>query len=104
MPRVQARRHRPFPQAFEKLAELELGRVPISWTYYVPCSVSGIRYRFKGSNQWWTAVQIETTAAILRLEYDSGRRSVRGGSARELQLFRPDLRHGSNPTRFGSRT
>ena len=47
------------PQAFEPIAELSAGRVPISWQY-VSCEVSGpIRYHWKeGSNQWWTAVQI----------------------------------------------
>jgi expansin len=47
------------PQAFERIAELSAGRVPISWRY-VPCEVDGpVRYRFKeGSNPFWTAVQI----------------------------------------------
>lgn len=47
------------PEAFEQIAELSAGRVPISWQY-VPCDVTGpIVYHFKeGSNPWWTAVQI----------------------------------------------
>jgi expansin (peptidoglycan-binding protein) len=47
------------PQAFERIAEPRLGRVPVRWRY-VPCDVSGpIRYHFKdGSNPWWTAIQI----------------------------------------------
>lgn len=47
------------PQAFEKLAPLEKGRIPISWRY-TPCPVQGpVVYHFKdGSNQWWTAVQV----------------------------------------------
>jgi expansin len=60
------------PQAFEKIAALALGRVPISWAY-VPCSVTGpIAYRFKeGSNQWWTAVQLRNHRhAIAKLEYE----------------------------------
>jgi expansin (peptidoglycan-binding protein) len=47
------------PQAFEKIAPLEQGRVPITWQL-VSCDVpSHMRYRYKdGSNQWWTAVQV----------------------------------------------
>ncbi|NVB38534.1 hypothetical protein G6O69_11895 [Pseudenhygromyxa sp. WMMC2535] len=47
------------PEAFQALAPLEHGRVPISWTY-IPCAVDGpITYHFKdGSNPWWTAVQL----------------------------------------------
>ncbi len=62
------------PQAFEQIAELSAGRVPITWQY-VPCGVSGpIAYRFKeGSNQWWTAVQIRNHRhAIAKLEVDEG--------------------------------
>ena len=59
------------PQAFEKIALLSLGRVPITWRY-VPCGVSGpIRYRFKeGSNQWWTALSLRNHRhGIKSLEY-----------------------------------
>jgi expansin len=47
------------PQAFEKIAALDKGRVPILWTY-VACDVGGnLVYHFKdGSNPFWTAVQI----------------------------------------------
>lgn len=47
------------PAAFERIADLVTGRVPISWNY-VPCEVSGpVRYRFKdGSNPWWTGIQV----------------------------------------------
>jgi expansin (peptidoglycan-binding protein) len=47
------------PQAFEQLAPLKDGRVPIQW-HYVPCEVSGgVVYHFKdGSNPWWVAVQV----------------------------------------------
>ena len=60
------------PEAFEKIAELGLGRVRIEWQY-VPCAVTGpIRYRFKeGSNQWWTAIQLRNHRhAIEKLEYE----------------------------------
>jgi expansin len=62
------------PQAFEKIADLSLGRVDITWAY-VPCDTSGpIVYHFKeGSNQWWTAVQIRNSRyAIDKLEFDAG--------------------------------
>ena len=47
------------PQAFEKLAPLAQGRIPITW-HEVECPVSGpIAYHFKeGSNPDWTAIQI----------------------------------------------
>ncbi len=69
------------PQAFEKIAALELGRVAIDWRY-VPCQSSGpIAYFFKqGSNQWWTAVQVRNHRhGIAKFEYDSG-----GGSFVEV--------------------
>lgn len=59
------------PEAFEQIAPLSAGRVPIRWTY-VPCEVSGpVVYHFKdGSNQWWTAVQLRNHRhAIARFEY-----------------------------------
>ncbi|NUP06594.1 MAG: hypothetical protein HOW73_11105 [Polyangiaceae bacterium] len=47
------------PEAFEQIAALEAGRVPIQWRY-VACDVDGpIVYHFKeGSNPWWVAIQI----------------------------------------------
>jgi expansin (peptidoglycan-binding protein) len=63
------------PQAFEQIAALSAGRVPISWQY-VSCSWTGpIVYHFKeGSNQWWTAVQIRNHVnRVATVEYrDSG--------------------------------
>jgi len=61
------------PDAFEKLAPLVEGRIPISWQF-VPCDVSGpIVYHFKeGSNQWWSAVQIRNHRhAIAKFEWQS---------------------------------
>lgn len=58
-------------QAFQQIAPLSAGRVPISWRM-VAGNVSGpIAYRFKeGSNQWWTAVQVlNHRYPIARLEY-----------------------------------
>src|ERR1044071_905274 len=50
------------PQAFEKLAPLDRGRIPISWTF-AACDQSGpLRYRFKdGANAYWTAVQVQNS-------------------------------------------
>ncbi len=47
------------PQAFERIAEMRAGRVPITWRY-VPCEVPGtISYRYKeGSSQWWVGIQV----------------------------------------------
>jgi expansin (peptidoglycan-binding protein) len=47
------------PEAFELIAPLSAGRVPISWQY-IECGVTGpVVYHFKdGSNEWWTAVQL----------------------------------------------
>lgn len=47
------------PEAFQRIAPLADGRVPITWTE-VPCAVDGpLVYHFKdGSNPWWTAIQI----------------------------------------------
>jgi len=46
-------------EAFERIAPLTAGRVPITWRY-VACDVGGpLRYRFKeGSNPYWTAIQV----------------------------------------------
>lgn len=47
------------PEAFDKIADRQLGRVPISWRVVSPELSGPIVYHFKdGSNQWWTAVQI----------------------------------------------
>ena len=59
------------PEAFAQIAELDDGRVPISWRY-VPCASLGpIFYHFKeGSNPWWTAVQIRNhDHPIAKIEY-----------------------------------
>jgi expansin (peptidoglycan-binding protein) len=45
--------------AFAQVADLEKGRVAVTWRA-VPCAVEGpLAYRFKeGSTQWWSAVQV----------------------------------------------
>ncbi len=59
------------PQAFELLAPLEQGRIPITWTY-VPCNVTGpVIYFFDpGSNQWWSSIQVRNHQhEIVRFEF-----------------------------------
>ena len=61
------------PQAFAKIADLQQGRVPITWNV-VACDVTGpVNYRFKdGSSQWWTAVQIANhRLPITKFEWSS---------------------------------
>lgn len=47
------------PEAFERIAELSAGRVPITW-HYTACNVAGpLVYHFKdGSNPFWVAIQM----------------------------------------------
>lgn len=57
-------------QAFEQIAPLSAGRVPITWRF-VACDVDGpLRYHFKdGSNASWTAIQVRNHRhAIATLE------------------------------------
>lgn len=55
------------PEAFERIARVADGRVPITWRY-VACPVSGpVRYHFKeGSSRWWTALQIRNHRQRIR--------------------------------------
>ncbi len=46
-------------EAFAKIADLQQGRVPISWEIISPALSGPIQYQFKeGSSKWWLAVQI----------------------------------------------
>lgn len=63
------------PQAFQQIAPLVAGRVPITWRLLSPELPGPISYKFKeGSNQWWTAVQIRNHRnPVYSVEYrDSG--------------------------------
>lgn len=45
-------------EAFVQIADRQLGRIPIRWSY-VACSPPTLSLYFKeGSNPWWTAVQV----------------------------------------------
>jgi expansin (peptidoglycan-binding protein) len=59
------------PEAFDKIADRALGRVPIAWRVVSPGLSGPIAYHFKdGSNQWWTAVQIRNHRnPVAKLEY-----------------------------------
>jgi len=83
------------PSAFEKIAELIQGRVPITWRIISPDISGPIRYRFKeGSSQWWTAVQIRNHRnPIAKLEFlDTSGQFV----AMERQSYNYFIRAGTN--------
>lgn len=45
-------------QAFAKLADLSVGRLPITWTLLSPAESGTISIRYKtGSSQWWCGIQ-----------------------------------------------
>ncbi|SEM52194.1 expansin EXLX1 family cellulose-binding protein [Streptacidiphilus jiangxiensis] len=46
-------------QAFARLADLRVGRLPITWTLLSPASLGPLSLRYKtGSTQWWCAIQV----------------------------------------------
>ncbi len=59
------------PEAFAKIADLYLGRVPITWQLVSPILDGPIVYHFKDdSHQWWASVQIRNHRnPIMRFEY-----------------------------------
>ena len=68
-------------EAFELIAPLSAGRVPITW-HEVACNVSGpIAYHFKdGANAYWTAIQVRNHRyPIAKLEAQD-----EGGTFREI--------------------
>jgi expansin (peptidoglycan-binding protein) len=89
------------PEAFAKLADTSLGRVPMTWKY-VACDVTGpLVYHFKeGSNQWWTAVQIRSSRyaiATLELQKDGQYVSV---DRLDYNYFVADAGMGPGPYAF----
>lgn len=90
------------PEAFEKIAALNLGRVPIDWKY-VECGVSGpIRYRFKeGSNAYWTALQIRNHRhAVAKVEYQNGTGDFVAVNREDYNYFVEPAGMGSGPYTF----
>ncbi|WP_033347561.1 expansin EXLX1 family cellulose-binding protein [Kitasatospora aureofaciens] len=46
-------------EAFAKLADLSVGRLPITWTLLSPGEPDGMSVRYKtGSSQWWCGIQV----------------------------------------------
>ncbi|RAG80913.1 hypothetical protein DN069_35645 [Streptacidiphilus pinicola] len=46
-------------QAFARLADLSVGRLPITWTLLSPASPGPLSLRYKtGSTQWWCGIQV----------------------------------------------
>lgn len=46
-------------EAFAKLADLSVGRLPITWTLLSPGAPDSMSLRYKtGSSQWWCAIQV----------------------------------------------
>jgi expansin len=90
------------PEAFALIADLELGRVPMSWQY-VECGVSGpIVYHFKdGSNPYWTAVQIRNHRhAIAAFAFDGGGGSWNDVARLDYNYFVADAGMGEGPYHF----
>jgi expansin (peptidoglycan-binding protein) len=89
------------PQAFDRVAAHELGRVPIDWTF-VACDVSGpVRYRYKdGANQWWTAVQVHNhRLPIVSMEWSKDGESWTDMPRQDYNYFLEGDGFGEGPTR-----
>ncbi len=90
------------PEAFELLAPLKDGRVPIDW-HYAPCDVSGgIVFHFKdGSNPWWVAVQVRNhRLPIAKLEARGSNGQYQALSRAEYNYFIADGGLGMGPFDF----
>ncbi|HEU0030583.1 MAG TPA: expansin EXLX1 family cellulose-binding protein [Kofleriaceae bacterium] len=83
-------------EAFEMIAPLSAGRVPITWLP-VPCEVDGpISYQFKdGSNAFWTAIQIRNH------RYPIAKLEARDGSGAYQALPRADYNYFVDDTGLG---
>lgn len=86
------------PFAFQQIAPLEDGRVPITWKF-VPCNDTPqqVSYRYKdGSNQWWTAVQVlDNRMPVAKLEWAAGDDGV------FVEMMREDFNFFIEPNGFG---
>lgn len=67
-------------QAFAKLADLSVGRLPITWTLLSPDSVGTLSVRYKpGSSKWWCGIQAighRNPIATLEVRADDGWRRL----------------------------
>jgi expansin (peptidoglycan-binding protein) len=61
-------------QAFAKLADPVLGRIPITWSLLSPGAADTISIRYKdGSSQWWCGIQvIDHRNPVAQLEVSAG--------------------------------
>ncbi len=90
------------PQAFARIADTTLGRVPITWKF-VPCNLQGnIIYHFKdGSNQWWTAVQIRNHRyPVARFEYLTAQGTFKAVNRLDYNYFVESSGMGPGPYTF----
>lgn len=89
------------PQAFDKIAEHVAGRVPITWKL-VTCGVVGpIRYEYKdGSNEWWTAVQVQNhRLPVTAMEYSRDGSAYEAMQRTDYNYFLTESGFGPNPVR-----
>lgn len=89
-------------EAFALIADIPLGRVPITWQLVSPPLVNPINYHFKdGSNQWWTAVQIRNHRnPIARFEYLAANGQFKEISRTEWNYFVEASGMGPGPYTF----
>lgn len=87
------------PQAFQRIAPLVAGRVPITWRLLSPELTGPISYKFKeGSNQWWTAVQIRNHRnPVYSVEYRDSGGSWRAMVRQSYNYFLVDTGLGAGP-------
>lgn len=90
------------PEAFQLIAALEQGRVPITWSY-VSCEVSGpISYFFKdGSSEFWMGIQIRNhRTPIAKLEVMNGDGSFTELPRADYNFFINEAPGGPGPYTF----
>jgi expansin (peptidoglycan-binding protein) len=90
------------PFAFSRIADLSLGKVPITWQV-VPCPMNGpIEYHFKAeSSQWWTSLQIRNHRyPILSLEYLTSQGTYKQVSRVSYNYFTEGTGMGPGPYTF----
>ncbi len=89
-------------EAFALIADIPLGRVPITWQLVSPPLSDPIIYHFKdGSNQWWTAVQIRNHRnPIARFEYRAPNGQFKEVSRTEWNYFVEASGMGPGPYTF----
>jgi expansin len=87
------------PQAFERIAPLVAGRVPITWRLLSPPIGGTISYKFKeGSNPWWTAVQIRNHRnPIYSVEYRTNAGTWQPMARQSYNYFLTETGLGTGP-------